>query len=231
MTPPRRTHAQARAEMRDGILRLGREQLSTRSAGELSVREIARDLGVASSAVYRHVKSREELVTLLVIDAYTELATVVGRPSENPEANIAIHDLAHRIRGWAVANPSRWALIYGTPVPGYAAPPDETTAPGTRVMAELLSVLARGTVRNDRPAPSSELAGQLITEAGDLGASHVEPALLASGVEAWTSLIGTISAEIFGQLGPEIKEFGKEFVDRWVSETCHTFSLSGRNLP
>lgn len=229
MNQPRRTHAQARAEMRDGILRLGREQLATRSAADLSVREIARGLGVASSAVYRHVKNRDELVTLLVIDAYNDLAdAVVPLPhSDDAERLSQLSSLAHRVRSWAVANPSRWALIYGTPVPGYAAPPDETTPAGTRVMVALLEILSRGTLSDQAPTPppSTALAAELQSSAGELGMSQLPPQLLAAGVDAWISLVGTVSAEVFNQLGSDLTTFGLEFLDRWVTSTARQFSL------
>ncbi|MGV0869071.1 TetR/AcrR family transcriptional regulator [Corynebacterium kalidii] len=227
MNKPRRTHAQARAEMRDGILQLGRAQLATRSAADLSVREIARGLGVASSAVYRHVKNRDELVTLLVIDAYEELADAAVPQTHSAEigGSSALRSLAHRIRSWAIANPSRWALIYGTPVPGYAAPPDETTPPGTRVMAAFLEILAQGTVNAPVPPPSPGLAAKLQASAAELGMTQIAPQLLATGVDAWTSLIGVISAEIFHQLGSDFDTYGPELLDRWVASTASMFTL------
>ena len=227
MNHPRRTHAQARAEMRDGILRLGRAQLATRNAADLSVREIARGLGVASSAVYRHVKNRDELVTLLVIDAYEELAdaAVPRTHSAETDGSASLRSLAHRIRSWAVANPSRWALIYGTPVPGYAAPPDETTRSGTRVMVALLEILAQGTVRTQVPPPSPGLAVKLQASADELGLTSMTPRALAAGVDAWTSLTGVISAEIFHQLGTDFATYGPELLDRWVASTASMFTL------
>ena len=234
---PRRIHAQARAEMREGILRLGREQLETRGAAALSVREIARGLGVASSAVYRHVSSREELLTLLVVDAYTDLADRVdaaladstGSNADNTGSSGStirpLPTMVHAVRRWAVANPSRWALIYGTPVPGYAAPADTTTIPGTRVMGVFLGILAdgagSGTPAGDRPAPSPELTQVLAEGTEELGVV-ASPRTAADGVLAWSSLIGLISAEIFGQLGPELTALGGELLDRWIADTtCH----------
>ncbi|WP_417288442.1 TetR/AcrR family transcriptional regulator [Corynebacterium variabile] len=234
---PRRTHAQARAEMREGILRLGREQLETRGAAALSVREIARGLGVASSAVYRHVSSREELLTLLVVDAYTDLADRVdaaladstGSNADNTGSSGSttrpLPTMVHAIRRWAVANPSRWALIYGTPVPGYAAPADTTTIPGTRVMGVFLGILAdgagSGTPAGDRSAPSPELTQVLAEGTEELGVV-ASPRTAADGVLAWSSLIGLVSAEIFGQLGPELTALGGELLDRWIADTtCH----------
>lgn len=230
---PRRTHAQARAEMREGILHLGREQLATRGAAALSVREIARGLGVASSAVYRHVSSREELLTLLVVDAYTDLADRVDAALADSAAGTEspappLPTMARAVRGWAVANPARWALVYGTPVPGYSAPADTTTAPGTRVMGIFLGIVAGG----GRPAapdvvgpdPSLELTRVLAEGAEELGVT-ASPEIAADAVLAWSSLIGLVSAEIFGQLGPELTGLGGELLDRWIADTIHRFGL------
>ncbi|AEK37954.1 TetR DNA-binding transcription regulator [Corynebacterium variabile DSM 44702] len=240
MTPgsprPRRTHAQARAEMREGILRLGREQLETRGAAALSVREIARGLGVASSAVYRHVSSREELLTLLVADTYTDLADrvdaaladIADSSGNTGNTTPPLPTMAHAVRGWAVANPTRWALIYGTPVPGYAAPADTTTMPGTRVMGVFLGIVAggagSGTPQDDSPSPSPELTQVLAEGTEELGVV-ASPRASADAVLAWSSLIGLISAEIFGQLGPELAALGGELLDRWIADTTRRFGL------
>src|SRR5579859_2435714 len=122
MTEPRLTpRARARAEMTDEIKRVAREHLAAQGP-DLSLRAVARELGVVSSAVYRYFASRDELLTALIIDAYNEL----GAAAETAEAAVSRRDLAGRwialgrgIRGWAVANPHEYALLYGSPVPGY----------------------------------------------------------------------------------------------------------------
>lgn len=218
--------------MREGILRLGREQLTKNGAAGLSVREIARGLGVASSAVYRHVRDRDELITLLIVDAYTALAECVdGALAELEDAGPAdrLRTLAHALRSWAVTDPARWALIYGSPVPGYAAPADDTVPPGTRVMVTLLKILAErhpDTESRTTPAPlSGPLAGALEEGAREFGIAASPPDHLADALDAWVSLIGTVSAEVFGQLGPDLTALGEELLDRWIAGTVATFSL------
>lgn len=216
--------------MREGILRLGNEQLAQVGAAALSVREIARGLGVASSAIYRHVANRDELLTLLLVDAYGDLADAAlfgDDPGAPPAERLAA--LARGARDWAVANPARWALAYGSPVPGYAAPAERTTAPGTRVMAAFLAILALGDApdgpRGSRPV-SEGLAAELASGVEELGV-RADPGLAAAAVEAWTGLIGLISAEVFGQLGPDLAEHGAELLERWTAETARRFGLAG----
>jgi len=213
--------------MREGILRLGNAQLGEVGAAALSVREIARGLGVSSSAIYRHVASRDELLTLLLVDTYTDLADAALRDATSERPSMRLGELARGMRLWAVQNPARWALAYGSPVPGYAAPAEQTTGPGTRVMAAFLSVLAQGRLSDLRATPepvSERLSAELAAGAAELGLT-VEPALAAAALEAWSGLIGLISAEVFGQLGPDLAELGAELLERWLAGNCARFDL------
>ena len=67
---PRTARERARAEIMSEILRVGREHLARDGAAALSLRAIARDLGMVSSAVYRYVPNRDALLTMLIIHAY-----------------------------------------------------------------------------------------------------------------------------------------------------------------
>ncbi len=233
--------------MRAGIVRHGRAQLAEKGAAALSVREIARGLGVASSAIYRHVANRDALLTLLVVDAYTELARHVEAGIDvglRPEGPAGADDatrlgrLARAMREWAIAQPASWALLYGSPVPGYEAPAGETTSPGTRVMAMFVGALAGGSAARrdpDGPRVSPALASVLAAGVADLDAQHSfpqfarlafeAPGFAADAIEAWTGLIGLISAEIFEQLGPDLARHGEELLERWVARTVVRFGL------
>ena len=140
----RAARERTRAEITRQILDAARRHLATEGASGLSLRAIARELGASSSAVYRYVASRDDLLTKLIVAAYDAL----GAAAETAEAAVARDDLAGRwsavcgaVRAWALANPNEYALIYGTPVPGDVAPP-ATIAPAGRVSNVLLSSLA-----------------------------------------------------------------------------------------
>ena len=133
----------ARARTMADIVRIGRQHLASDGAAALSLRAVARDLGVVSSAVYRYVKSRDELLTLLVVDGYDELGDAVDRAL----ADVAADDflgrqkaIARAVRAWGLAEPATYALLFGGPVPGYRAPAEQTTVPGTRVVFALVRV-------------------------------------------------------------------------------------------
>ena len=140
---PAGARARARAALTQEITATARRQLATDGATGLSLRAVARELGMASSAIYRYFPSRDDLLTALIIEAYDDL----GEAVEAREAAVRRSDLrgrwtaiAHGVRDWALAHPHEYALIYGSPVPGYAAP-ELTIGPASRVTRLLVALL------------------------------------------------------------------------------------------
>lgn len=202
----KRRDARERTEAQ--IIELGRRHLIEHGAAGLSLRAIARDLGMVSSAVYRYVSSRDDLLTLLVIDAYSELADAVDRERE-AEPDVWSDDvlaIAHAARAWAVAHPARWALLYGSPVPGYHAPAERTVGPGTRVIGALFDAVAAGIATGDikltnhaAPEPVSSDFERLRSEFGFPG----DDSVIAKCFAIWAGVVGAISLEVFGQYGAD----------------------------
>ena len=199
---------ESREQIEDRIVELGRRHLVDRGAAGLSLRAIARDLGMVSSAVYRYVSSRDELLTLLLIDAYADLAATVDRARDSA-AELWSDDviaIARAARRWAVAHPARWALLYGSPVPGYHAPAERTVAVGTRVVGAFLDAVAAGIATGDirltndvAPQPMSSDFERLRQEFGFPGDDHV----VAKCFLLWAGVVGAISLEVFGQYGAD----------------------------
>jgi AcrR family transcriptional regulator len=171
---------------------------------QLSVRAVARELDMASSAIYRYVSSRDELLTLLIVNAYDDMGESVearARTVRDPRRRWRTVGLA--CRDWALAQPQRFALIYGSPVPGYAAPLD-TIGPATRVPNLLVGILQEAAVDVDVPAFSARVARSLkpalagLPDWSELGDQRFSDAAFAVGVMAWTHIIGSISFELFG---------------------------------
>jgi len=226
----RAARERTRAEIIRQILDVGRRHLATEGAAGLSLRAIARELGASSSAVYRYVASRDELLTMLIVAAYDAL----GAAAETKEAAVARADLAGRwlavcgaVRDWALANPNEYALIYGTPVPGYTAP-TATIAPAARVSTVLVGILADAAGRltpaiaEDDVPPGDQKA---LAPARSTVGPEVPDALLHRGLMAWAALFGTVSFELFGQLHgivgdqPGDREaFFAESVRRWAAQ-------------
>ena len=169
----------------------------------LSLREVAREMCQTSSALYRYFHTRDELLTALIVDAYNDL----GATTEAAEAKVARENLnerwrvtCHTVRNWALSHPHEYALIFGSPIPGYEAP-QLTVAAAARVTG----VMA-GIIRDQ----FSEVTQEFFSD------PRVEEALLFDNVEyllpnvphdvavrsvfAWTQIFGFISFELFGHL-------------------------------
>jgi len=202
---------QRRSAVEAQIIRVARDHLARHGAAALSLRAIARELGMVSSAIYRYVPSRDELLTRLIVHAYTTLGDAVIAAHQAVDAT----DLSARwdaigraVRDWALANPHDFALVYGSPVPDYVAPPERTNDPGTTVLALLMGLLddahGQGRLRHSR-APDERLASAAVD--GFLrdpffAGTVLDHSSVALGLSAWTLLLGAVTSELFHQLGP-----------------------------
>jgi AcrR family transcriptional regulator len=196
--------ARVRAELTREIAEVARRHLASDGAAALSLRAVARELGMASSAVYRYFPSRDDLLTALIIDAYDAL----GEAAEKADTEQARTDLLGRwqaactaVRAWAMAHPHEYALVYGSPVPGYAAP-EATIGPAGRVGIILCRIVADG-IATGAIDPTSDGSGLDATILPGLAAELGLPAdptgsVVARAVHAWTSLFGLINFELFG---------------------------------
>jgi AcrR family transcriptional regulator len=208
----RTARERARAELAREIKEEARRQLSLSGAEGLSLRSVARELGMVSSALYRYFRSRDELLTALIIDAYDALGAAAGAASSALPAT----DIRGRwqatctaIRDWALANPHEYALIYGSPVPGYQAP-QATIASAIRVARVLGGILADvrtapggAQARSPRSQSQSQSLPSALAEQTAVVAEAISPGtpadVIARGLIAWTQLFGLISFELFGQ--------------------------------
>jgi AcrR family transcriptional regulator len=208
MTRAGTPRARARAAALEEIKRTARAQLTVSGAAALSVRHVAREVGMCSSGVYRYYTSRDELLTALIIDAYDALGAAV----EQAEATIDRADHVARwcaaaaaIREWAQAHPQEYGLVFGSPVPGYVAPQD-TVVPAARVPFLLAAILRdayeahalEGVGSRDERGSGSGLDPSFTTSAMPLAGLPGE--VVAAGVRAWSELFGLISFELFGHL-------------------------------
>jgi AcrR family transcriptional regulator len=206
MSASRTARERARAEITREIKEEARRQVAAEGAQRLSLRAVARQLGMVSSAVYRYFPSRDSLLTALIIDAYDAL----GSAAEAADAGQPRSDLrgrwraiCHSVRSWAAARPHEYALIYGSPVPGYLAP-QETVAPASRaglVLGRLLADAWAGDAISG--VPEGMPVSPLLAKQAAVLAAAIAPAVpgpvVLRGLIAWTQLFGMISFELFGQ--------------------------------
>ncbi|MFI9583424.1 TetR/AcrR family transcriptional regulator [Streptomyces sp. NPDC052236] len=237
MSTIRGARHRARIEVTAAIKDEARKQLAAEGAAKLSLRAVARELGMVSSALYRYFPSRDDLLTALIIDAYdavgaaaeTGLATATTATTAKPDDHVARWTaLCSAVRTWALAHPHEYALIFGSPVPGYTAPQD-TVQPASRVGQALITI-ARDAHRSGGIA-LPPLAEELRPEAHRLTADvapDLPPAVVAALVAAWAELFGLISFEIFGQFN-RVVEARDLFFAQAAARLAHEVGLRHRH--
>ncbi len=213
MSASRTARERARAELTNEIKDAARRQLAVEGAAALSLRAVARELGMVSSAIYRYFPSRDELLTALIIDAFD----AVGDAVEHAEAQPPRSDFAGRwlaacraIRDWALAHPHEYALIHGSPVPGYVAP-TETSVPAARdgsVLAKIVSdAVDAGAL--DPPADLPAAPRSFARDADQLRRAifpDVPDDVVLRSLMAWTHVYGAVSFELFGMYNNVISD-------------------------
>ncbi|MEU9192197.1 TetR/AcrR family transcriptional regulator [Streptomyces hundungensis] len=186
-TPRERYRAQVRAEIKQHAW----EQIGTAGASALSLNAIAKQMGLSGPALYRYFAGRDELITALVREAYRSLADTLGAVAETSGADLAA--LAHALRGWALEDPNRYFLVYGTPVPGYHAP-DDTVLISDEIMRLILDACT-ALPAPPEPAPfAAHLQGRRQWAEGH----PAPPAALHRALAFWTRLHGVLSLEAAG---------------------------------
>jgi AcrR family transcriptional regulator len=217
------------------ILAVAAVHVARDGAAAISLRSIARDLGMAPSALYRYFDGRDALLSALILSAYQALADEAERAADQAESETGRSDRVERwlavpraMRLWALAHPHQWGLIFGTPVPGYHAPED-TVEPYTRMAAALVRPLLAAHEEGrfhphgeERPI-TDELRDAVtpVTEGllPDMAAETVVRVL-----QAYTAIIGAISLEVFGHWRQTVLEPGLLF-DATVVQAGETIGL------
>ena len=219
--------ARARIEVTAAIKDEARRQLAEEGAAKLSLRAVARELGMVSSALYRYFPSRDDLLTALIIDAYDAL----GAAAEAAHAKVADDEYVRRwgavceaVRTWALRHPHEYALIYGSPVPGYSAP--ETTVPAASRVGLLLIGIVRDACQGPgvaRPPLPAELKAEARRMTDEL-APDLPPETVAALVAAWAQLYGLVGFELFGQFN-NVVEDRETFFRHAVGQLAHGVGL------
>ena len=207
MNASRTARERVHAELTREITEIARRQLATEGAAGLSLRAVAREMGMVSSAIYRYFPSRDDLLTALIIDGYN----AVGAAVEKAEAASPPEDYAGRwlaacraVRNWALAHPHEYALVYGSPVPGYQAP-ERTIGPASRpavVVGKIIGDAYRAGATADLPGPLAPVPASFTPDAArlrDAILDGVPDHIAAAALIAWSGLFGLVSFELFGQ--------------------------------
>ena len=216
------------------IKAVARAQMAAEGTAGVKLRAIAREMGMTAPALYRYFASRDDLVTALVVDAYDALADAMegaveaagaGHHAERVRAAFAA------FRAWGLAHPTEFALIFGSPIPGYVAP--ETTRPAGLRYTDLLGRLladawADGALDPDRidlQTPPA-LARQVEAFQRRRGGPGLPAPVLAFGLGAWARLHGLVALEVFGHLAPAIGD-GAALFEQELDAIVATSGLRG----
>lgn len=214
---PRTARERARAEITAEIKAAAHRQLAEVGAPALSLRAVAREVGMVSSAVYRYFPSRDALLTALIVEAFDAVGAAAERAADDAgdqpfeQRWVAV---AQAVRTWATGAPHDYALVYGSPVPGYAAP-RATVDPAARVSLAMLGVVADAVRRGEvHPHPTAEVPPAVAVDLERLrreAGSDLPDEVLARVLLAWTGVLGWISYELFGHLHGVVEAYDDLF--------------------
>jgi AcrR family transcriptional regulator len=191
-------------------------QLETVGPAGLSLREVAREVGMAVSALYRYYANRDALLTDLLVRAFDSHADAVevatAEVPDDPMGAVRAAFLAYR--AWGMQHPADFGLAYGTPVPGYTAPAEQTVRAGTRIPDHLIGLataawergqLDRAAVRErgDRLSPGTAAQLAALCAARDY---TLPVAAYALAHDCYAAVHGLVAMEVFGQLRPVLPD-------------------------
>lgn len=204
-------------------------QLREVGAEDLSLRAIAREVGMSPAGLYRYFDGRDALLTALITEGFDDLADHLfaaldesglveashgRRAPEVPEiappgATAATRQaaLCRAYRAWGRAHPNEFGLLYGDPVRGYAAPEGGVTVTAnTRVSRAMLTPLVEAHLAGRLRIPPSYAAitddpgaRRLADDITEIVGAQITPGPALMMIGAWARLHGVVSLEVFGQ--------------------------------
>lgn len=193
MTEPEGVRARRRREIQQAAIATGRRMLGEVGPAGLSMRAVARELGMASSAIHRYYPTREDLLSALLLADYQELAAALHAADPGTgEVVERLTGLLTGLRHWAITHPHDWALLYGTPITGYTAPA-ETIIAAEQVYAPFLHIAIDALAQGAHPLVPLPVSDT------DLGRLHPQDPRAAGLALLWCDLaVGSTSLEVFG---------------------------------
>ena len=206
MPRPKRTAHQA--NMREAIKETAWRQIAEFGAPALSLRTIARQLGITAPAIYNYYPRRDDLVTALIIDAYTslgdsQLAARDAVPAEDLTGRLMATGVAYR--RWAITYPQRYQLIFGTPIPGYEAPLEQVFPSAARSLSALVSIIEALRLAGRLQAaafPEVKDEYKFSFEQWQSYGGQVNVISMSVAILVWARVHGLVSLEIAGNIPP-----------------------------
>jgi AcrR family transcriptional regulator len=208
-TLPTGRRERLRAEAVQQIKAAGMEQLRAEGPAGLSLRAVARAVGMSSPGVYRYYTSRDELLTALITDVYDDLAQALERARDAAGASLSdrLRAVCLAYYDWSASHPAEFSLVFGAPVPSYSAPPDgSTTAAAQRfgaVFTGLLTEAWPGHADLVQRPPLVPLREAAVLMVGDVALPD-DPRFLGTITRLWSRLHGVLTLGLYGHLLPQV---------------------------
>jgi AcrR family transcriptional regulator len=205
-TPSRRERL--RAQTTQEIKSIALKLMAEGGPDAISLRAIAREMGMTAGAIYGYYPTRDDLITTLIIDVYTSLVDTVEAARDARLADDAAGRIlawAEAFREWSIANREGFRLIYGDPVPGYQPPEGGPAAEAEhRACAGLTDLVAAAwphanTVQNGGGHQWSDFEPDLVAEVRE-SFPDLPPAAVALALRVWGRMHGLVTLEIYGHL-------------------------------
>ena len=224
---PRPRRNEPPSHLQDRIISTAWKQIAEYGAAALSLRAIARELGITAPAIYNYFSDRDALVTALIVDAFTSFGlaqaySISAIPEQEHALRLRTLGLAYR--QWAVTYPERYHLIFGTPIAGYVAPAEITMPAAACALEPLVSVLSTAYTAGklqlkNYPPMTPPLWGMFQAWQKDWGQVDVEILYLALSI--WSFVHGLVSLETGNQLPSFITDPGELYrraIDQLVAQ-------------
>jgi AcrR family transcriptional regulator len=212
VSAPRTARARVRAALTEEILAAAHEELAEQGAAALSLRAVARRLEMVPSALYRYFPSRDALLTALIVDAYLAVGDA-ARAADGAAGPVPLDRwlaVTAGVREWGHRHPHEWALVYGSPVPGYQGSP-ATTAASLQVTQVLCQIFVdAGPGPTHLPPAGPALAASVGPIEADL-LPGLSPQVITGALMAWSQLFGMVSLELFGHYVGATTDFDAVF--------------------
>ena len=199
---------------REEIKNTARQLMAEKGAAGLSIRAIAREMGMTASALYHYFSNLNGLITALIEDAFTQLADTIEAASKNPDLNTSAERLtavANTYREWALNNPTDFQLLYGNPIPGYSQPTDITYPPARRSFLVTAGIFTEAIENGeiDLPTNYSDLPPSLeqsLLELTEVDGHDLPLPALYLAATVWAKIHGHVMLELFDLIQPVIAD-------------------------
>lgn len=177
----------------------------------VTLRAIAREMGMTAPALYRYFSSREDLIRHVVGDIFSEIAgdiraaaTEAGQASGG-DLTAKLIAACREFRRWALTHRAEFGLLFGTPLPGLQAlHNDKIDECALEFAGSFITLFLELWQRHPFPVAADDqiepgLAAQLARYVGGVGVDLPVGAALTF-LRCWVRLYGMVSLEVFEHL-------------------------------